>query len=133
MSRSGYTGDCDGFALVRWRGAVERAIRGKRGQALLREMAAALDAMPEKRLIAGKLEQDGEVCALGAVGRARGLTMPTLDPEDDYKQRHILARMFDIAPAMAAEITYMNDEAWPSQAAEERWARMRKWMEGEIR
>ena len=33
MSRSGYTDECDGWELVRWRGAVNSAIRGKRGQA----------------------------------------------------------------------------------------------------
>ena len=29
MSRSGYTDECDGWELVRWRGAVNSAIRGK--------------------------------------------------------------------------------------------------------
>ena len=51
MSRSGYTDDFDDqWALIRWRGAVTSAIRGKRGQEFLREMAAAMDAMPEKSL-----------------------------------------------------------------------------------
>lgn len=44
MSRSGYNDDCDGWALIRWRGAVNSAINGKRGQAFLRELVAALDA-----------------------------------------------------------------------------------------
>lgn len=55
MSRSGYTEDCDGWDLIRWRGAVASAIRGKRGQAFLREALAALDAMPEKQLISHDL------------------------------------------------------------------------------
>ena len=64
MSRSGYSDDCSGRELNLWRGAVESAIRGKRGQAFLREMLVALDAMPEKRLIAGELvTPTGEVCA----------------------------------------------------------------------
>ena len=62
MSRSGYSEDCDGWALVRWRGAVKSAIRGQRGQAFLRELLAALDAIPDKRLIAEEL-----VDAQGAV------------------------------------------------------------------
>ena len=37
MSRSGYSDDCETMGL--WRGAVERAIYGKRGQTFLREMA----------------------------------------------------------------------------------------------
>lgn len=32
MSRCGYSDDYDQWALIRWRGAVESAIRGKRGQ-----------------------------------------------------------------------------------------------------
>lgn len=68
MSRSGYCDDydCDPLPLGRWRGQVASAIRGKRGQAFLRELVAALDAMPEKRLIANDLEQAGNVCAIAA-------------------------------------------------------------------
>lgn len=57
MSRSGYSEDYDGdhWDLIRWRGAVASSIRGKRGQAFLREALAALDAMPEKKLITGDL------------------------------------------------------------------------------
>lgn len=54
MSRSGYADWCDdNWAMIRWRGAVASAVRGKRGQAFLRELATTLDAMPEKRLIGG--------------------------------------------------------------------------------
>jgi hypothetical protein len=45
MSRSGYSDDLDPLALGRWRGRVASAMRGKRGQAFLREMLAAMDAM----------------------------------------------------------------------------------------
>lgn len=57
MSRSGYYEDYEhDWYQIMWRGAVKRAIRGKRGQAFLREMLTALDALPEPRLIAEKLE-----------------------------------------------------------------------------
>jgi hypothetical protein len=46
MSRSGYSDDHSEWDLIRWRGAVASAIRGKRGQAFLRELLVALDAMP---------------------------------------------------------------------------------------
>ena len=88
MSRSGYSDDsddsddCNDWAFIRWRGAVDSAILGRRGQRLLKEMRQALDAMPVKQLIAEELERDGLVCALGAVGRARGLNMTGIDPED---------------------------------------------------
>lgn len=106
MSRSGYTDDCEGAELAMWRGAVASAIRGKRGQALLRETLAALDAMPVKELIAHDLVQEGDFCTLGVVGKARGIDLVKLDPED----RHGIAEAFGIAPALAAEIVFMNDD-----------------------
>ena len=43
------------------------------------------------------------------------------------------ARHFGIAQAMAAEITYMNDEyPYQSETPEARWARMRAWVERQI-
>ena len=46
MSRSGYGDDIGQWDLIRWRGAVQSAMCGKRGQAFLKEMLAALDALP---------------------------------------------------------------------------------------
>ena len=84
MSRSGYVDDFDEqWSLIRWRGAVRSAIKGARGQAFLREMLEALEAMPDKRLIEEELEQNGEVCALGSVGLKRGIDMKALDPDDN--------------------------------------------------
>lgn len=128
MSRSGYTDDCDGWDLIRWRGAVNSALKGSRGQAFLREMIAALDALPEKVLIPEKLEADGRVCALGSVGKLRGMDMATIDPED----RDGVASVFGIAKAMASEIMYENDEWWYDDTPEHRWLRMRKWAESHL-
>lgn len=159
MSRSGYSDDCDGWALIRWRGAVQSAIKGKRGQQALREIVAALDALPEKRLASGSLQtDDGEFCTLGALGRARGLDMTPIDPED----RSAVADAFGVAEALAAEIMYENDEdyfggsdrdyfnftvcgpmrpwerhtqlRWRTdpKAAERRWSRMRAWVASHI-
>lgn len=124
-----------------WRGAVESAIRGKRGQAFLKEMLSALDAMPEKRLIANSLEQpqDGAVCALGAVGRARGLDMKPFvrDDDDDYDagpDGDDMASLFGIAAAMACEIMHVNDEdGRHKETPEQRFNRVRRWVERKIR
>ena len=109
MSRSGYSDDCDdNWSWIRWRGYVASAIRGKRGQDFLREMLAALDALPEKKLIANELRaDDGCVCAIGAVGLARGIDMSKLDP-DDYDA---VAATFGINEKLAQEIVYLNDES----------------------
>lgn len=136
MSRSGYSDDCENLGL--WRGAVERALSGKRGQAFLREMLVALDALPEKRLIGGTLvDEAGDVCAIGSVGVRRGLDMSKIDIEDSEK----VAAAFGIARAMAAEIEYENDEAnqystWDRRheqfTPEQRFAKIRAWVVANI-
>jgi len=133
MSRSGYSDDCENVAL--WRGAVRRAATGYRGQHLLKKLRAALDAMPTKRLITNAIRnEDGEVCALGALDP----NAPAYDPDGDndwgdYHARD-LAKHFGIAHALAAEIVYMNDEAysWRDETPEQRWIRMRAWVEAQI-
>ncbi len=131
MSRHEYTDDCDDdpLAFGRWRAQVASAIRGRRGQKLLRDLRDALDAMPEKKLIAEELVTvDGQVCALGAVGRARGVCMTGIDPEDSGK----VAGLFDIAEPLAREIAYENDEYYPRQTPEQRWEYMRAWVESKL-
>lgn len=130
MSRSGYSDGCDGWALIRWRGAVAAALRGKRGQAFLREMAAALDAMPDKRLITSYLEdENGCVCAMGAVGRERQIDMSEINETDPEE----VAAAFGIAIACAKEIAYLNDEDNANCSDEARWQRMRDWVSEQIR
>lgn len=112
MSRSGYTDDDndDPLAQGRWRQAVKRSLHGKRGQALLRELVEALDAMDDKRLYPGSFATpEGEFCTLGVLGAKRGTKMDDLGDEDDCDPATVGQR-FGIAPAMAAEIMYMNDE-----------------------
>lgn len=134
MSRSGYSddyGDDSNWAMITWRGAVKSAMRGKKGQRFLREMLAALDRLGgNRRLIADDLARStGEVCAIGAVGKARGMDMSRLDPED----RESVASAFGIAPALAAEIVYENDEGGSyKETPSERFDRMRRWVEAQI-
>lgn len=126
MSRAGYTDDDSSeYPLALWRGAVMSSIRGKRGQALLKELVAALDTMPEKRLIAHELVSEGGVCALGAVALARGQDVSWVDPES-YE---VVAKQFNIAEPLAREIEWENDEGFygSAETPENRWARMRAW------
>lgn len=127
MSRAGYTDDDSSeYPLALWRGAVMSSIRGKRGQALLKELVVALDTMPEKRLIAHELvSNDGEVCALGAVALARGQDVSWVDPE----AYEVVAKQFNIAEPLAREIEWENDEGvyGSQETPEHRWERMRAW------
>lgn len=130
MSRSGYSEDCEqDWDWIRWRGMVASTIRGKRGQAFLKEMLDAMDALPERKLTKDALEADGAVCAIGAVGKVRGVDMSGIDPED-YER---IAATFGISTPLAQEIMWMNDDGFYRETPEGRFACMRKWIDGHIR
>jgi hypothetical protein len=141
MARSGYADDGDYGATNLWRGAVTRALSGKRGQAFLKELLSALDGLPEKKLIEGSLAEEGQFCALGAVAHARGLDVSVVqkpDPDDYYGNADEMASMFGIARAMAAEIMYMNDEYLDSYihkdvSPERRYEVVRDWVAKHIK
>lgn len=131
MSRSGYMDDCEQWDLIRYRGAVKSAMRGARGQAFLRDLLAALDALPEKKLIEGELETSEGVCALGALARARNMDVTGVDPE----ACDVVANRFGIAESLAREVVYENDEGvgyWAKETPEARYARVRKWVESSL-
>lgn len=130
MSRSGYSEDCENWQLIMWRGRVASSIRGKRGQKMLQDLLAALDEMPVKKLIRHELKtKEAEFCALGALGNRRGVEMEKIDPED-YDS---VASTFDIAAPLAQEIVYLNDECFAYCTPEERWQRMRNWVQKQIK
>lgn len=133
MSRSGYSDDlCDDpLDYGRWRGRVLSALRGKRGQAFLKELADEMDAMPEKRLIASELiNEEGDCCAIGVVCKSRGVDVACVDVED-YDE---VGSLVDIAGPMAAEIEFENDEgSWRNETPEDRWIRMRKWVANQLK
>jgi hypothetical protein len=126
--RSGYTDDLDERGIAMWRGRVTSAIRGKRGQALLRDCLAALDSMPEKVLIREELvDEDGGVCLLGAVGKHRGVAdIDKIDPEE----HEILGKAFDVAGCLIQEIEYINDDDFVGrdETPRRRFERVRKWV-----
>lgn len=139
MSRSGYCDDIeDPLAYGRWRGAVNSAITGARGQALLREIIDTLDAMPEKRLVADSFgNPSGGFCVLGAVADMRGIDTGGLlyegddGPECDARKT---ADRFDVACSLVREVMFVNDNAgsWqspldPREEAAFRWSYMRRW------
>lgn len=120
-----------------WRGRVMSAIRGRRGQRLLRDIRAALDAMPVKELCSGKLiNSNGQCCALGAVARYRKLSdIASLQPENEDEDWDwgSLGSVFDIAECLAREVMYLNDEGSWSNDPAERWTYMRLWVDRHIK
>ena len=135
MSRSEYSEDCDGRELNLWRGAVNSAINGKRGQAFLIESLAALDAMLVKKLTTDSLHDPvvGEFCTLGVVGAARGMALKPLE----YANPSEIGAAFGISRAMAAEIMFENDDcdsySIKAITPERRWILMRYWVQSHIR
>ena len=130
MSRSDYGDDyCDDWNSIMYRGWVTKALRGRRGQAFLKELVAALDAMPVKELVAEKLVDGENVCAIGAVCKARGLDVSDVNPEN-YNE---VARRVGLAPSMVREIVYCNDEAFVNAGPAARWLAMHKWAKENIR
>jgi hypothetical protein len=123
---------------------VASAIRGKRGQALLKELEAALLALPQKRLVAGEFAnaQQGEVCALGAVALKRRmdkgqdraaalLEIQNLFPEGC--EAEAIAQELNIAEALCKEITYENDDDYRTgDSPEFRYQYMLKWVRRQI-
>lgn len=143
MSRSGYSDECDDqWQMICWRGAVKSAIKGARGQAFLKELAAAMDAMPEKRLTTHALQADGKFCALGVIGQARGMDLSKFKAEDGEEweagQWGQLSKEFGIAEAMVREIMHHNDEGiwhrWDDGAdhGPARWKYMRDWIDRKL-
>jgi hypothetical protein len=143
MSRSGYIDDCDDqWSWIRYRGAVKSAMHGRRGQAFFKELVAALDALPEKRLIAGSLKiEDGAVCSLGAVALKRGIDTEPLEGAFEDENHAMVAKALDIAECLTREVVYENDECgrfvpdgdkYRKETPEERWQRMRAWAESHI-
>jgi hypothetical protein len=140
MSRSGYD-DCidDPLMLGQWRGQVASATRGKRGQAFLKELAAAMDAMPVKEIIKHELiDPQGQVCTIGVVCKSRGIDVSGIDIEDP----EMVGNAVGIARPLAAEIEYLNDEndstydhstgGFVYETPAQRWKRMRKWVDEQI-
>lgn len=120
---------------------LERAIKGRRGQSMLRDLADALDAMPEKRLVRGNFTCTDGLCTLGALATARGVDMTQLqerahriqdDPDDWVAVEELnddAAKEFKIARSLAAEVMYTNDTGPRDETPEQRWKRMRQWVD----
>jgi len=136
MSRHGYTDDNDQQQLAMWRGRVASAIRGKRGQKMIAELRDALDAMPEKRLVAGSLQRkDGDCCAIGCIAKAKGHDYTAHEDDDPCDQEELnsgLAEALNVAECLVQEIEYQNDEGAYKETPEQRWSRMRRWCDRKL-
>lgn len=149
-------GEGNGLPREMWEKTVELAINGKRGQKALRELEAALLALPERKLCNGELvagkwpEEDDEFqrvvaqpptyCALGSLLHHR---QPDVDPqqwvrdpddEDLDTSAEFVADALDLRFSLAWTIAYENDHGGPwGETEEQRWERMLRWVRAHIR
>jgi len=154
MSRSGYSDECDDSGFAMYRGQVASAIRGKRGQAFLKELRDSLLALPEKSLTADSMafraspaDPDGAVCAVGSLalrrkiaeGKTRTDAVTELREEwkgcDGEECGDSVASEFNIAEQLAREVMYENDEACydDRETGEHRYRRMLAWVNRNIK
>ena len=135
-------------------GNIKRAIAGKKGQKFLRELEAALLAMPAKRLVSGVLVHtketpaDGDVCALGSVAVARqmasGMTRTAAMEkvakdfdgvnEENYSGWEIqqeTAALLKICHPLAYAVIDRNDECSAS-TPEERYWKVLSWVQKKL-
>lgn len=152
LSRSGFHEfDCydrdEILAFGRGRGQIASAIRGKRGQALLRLIRDALDAIPNKQLGSDSLRGDkGCYCAIGAAYWFSDKPLPYVD-HPDYEDFEIDELIIDSASAhlnaaeiLIQEIMWNNDECVrlkrgeiPAMLRRRRWLWMRAWVDNRIK
>ena len=126
MSRHGYTDDGENWSFICWRGQVASAIRGKRGQRLIKDLVTALEALPVKELASHDIiNSEGCPCGLGAALQHRGIIPKeikrvSVGSDDDYDYDYVsgvLSEALDIAPQLAREIMFINDDDWHSDDA----------------
>ena len=100
------------FAL--WDANCRRSMRGKNGQRELRELEAALVALPEKRLIHGSLVDDeGGVCAIACYAKHKGIDISKFDPEEESDEVGIAAGMPRlVAWKVVSQNDIINDTVW---------------------
>lgn len=137
-----------------WQGNCQRSLKGKAGQAILRELEAALLALPSKRLIAGNLvDAHGEVCAIGALAEHRGEITDDMIGQGEYDMEEVGIAL-GMPRLVAWKVVEMNDlqfngtnllfaegpYRWPAEqpyvyvevTPEERYERMLKWVREQV-
>lgn len=93
-----------------WQGNCRRSLQGKAGQAALRELEAALLALPDKRLIANDLiNGEGEVCAIGALAKQKGAINGRLVSLGEYDMEEV-GVLLGMPRLVAWKVVYENDK-----------------------
>lgn len=134
--RIGYTDEEDypgQFEL--WQANCERSLHGRAGQQALCDLEAELLSMPNnaKRLIRDDLALDGQVCAVGALMRRRGVAQSRLEEINETDDTDALAVKEAHVPKLVAwKIVEMNDLWWDTVSPEQRYENVLAWVREHI-
>lgn len=108
-----------------------RSLQGKKGQASLRELEQALLALPEKRLVSGEFETpEGEVCAIGALKRFKGVEHVEHDPSTDMD---LVGEELGMPRLVAWMVVARNDHSFEDLNDDERYRAMLGWVRHQLR
>ena len=122
-----------------WEANCQRSLRGKAGQRELRELEAALLALPAKRLVHGVLRtDDGDVCAIGAYGQYKGVDLTEFDPEDESDKVGVAGGMPHL---VAWAVVDLNDgylgwyygDVFVRYTPEQRYDKMLAWVRAQLK
>jgi hypothetical protein len=120
--------DTDDYGELRmygWENATNRAFNGKRGLVVLQEMERALLALPQPRLIANYVAHEGEVCAVGAFAKYKGVDLAEFEALDedeaDSNDTANLGIRAGMQRTIAWTLAHMNDEVCSRKTPEERF------------
>lgn len=130
-------------AVALWEHNVATSISGARGQRVLHELEAALLALPERKLIHGTLAtSEGDVCAIGALAKAKGLlprNLPTrarveeLGPDEDWTETLAVGQKCGMTGTLAWTIGSLNDETLANTDDEGRYEAVLEWVRKHLR
>ena len=112
-----------------WRANCARSMRGRRGQASLRALKDALLALPAKRLIAHKMQDEtGAVCAIGALSRQKGL----LSDHDSDNTTVAVGERCGLPHLVSLQVVIQNDVELAQCTEKQRYVHMLKWIEEQL-
>lgn len=121
-----------------WQANCRRSLLGAKGQAALRELEAALLALPSKRLIRNDLDDGADVCAIGALVRFKQIT-PQADAEFEMEDVGIECGMPRLVAWKVVELNDVElDYRWllgrsVEITPEDRYQRVLEWVQELIR
>jgi len=145
--RIDYNEDGDHMMYL-WMGTATRAINGKPGQKILRELKAGLEALPEKRLVYSQVSDGKDVCAVGSlmlhrlmqIGKTREEALAILKkkytppPHVEGLGPTELSKDVGMTYTLAWEIMEKNDGNRSYKLTpEERYERVLKWVTEQIK